>query len=606
MDLRAYIEIVKRHKWLIVQATVAVALVAGLLTALRTPTYTATARVLLRPNDPSEQLQPTQSRQQVDPDRFASAQVDIAASRAVAKAAGAAIQVSDVETLLKHVSVHQSSQNDIIGISGKDIDAVHARDIANAFAHAYIDNRREFAVANLKQAADEIQTKLRDLQTRLGALDARIGDGGLQPGATAGVTGVTDPNASNAPQQSSQPDALNADLGGAATSKETLKAARYAAAVQYEQLFSQQQQIQVDISLKRGEAELIEEARTPTSPSSPGPKRNGLLGAFVGLLIGLGVAFLKEQLNDKVRTREEAQKLTDVPVIAELPAEAEGKDEDGGIPAFDRPSGAVAEAARSLRTSVGFLSLDVPIRKLVVTSPQPGDGKSFVAANLAVVYAQAGMRTVLVYADLRRPRVPAGLLRPGEGAQSVGFTGVLSQLADLAKDQAPNQIDRIPDTPAPRAVAWWEALSETTTSAVEVLTEEERRAALVARRRKIVESALVPTAVPNLAVLPSGATPPNPAELLGSTLSEELLGELAAMSDIVIIDTPPLMAVADPAILAEKSDGVLLVAALGETARDALTRGKTVLDNAKARVLGVVLNKVEPGRSSYYYGYYHQ
>jgi capsular exopolysaccharide synthesis family protein len=135
-------------------------------------------------------------------------------------------------------------------------------------------------------------------------------------------------------------------------------------------------------------------------------------------------------------------------------------------------------------------------------------------------------------------------------------------------------------------------------------TEVERHEAVAIQRRRIIESALVPTAIPNLAVLPTGATPPNPAELLGSTLTDDLLGELSAMSDIVIIDTPPLMAVADPAILAEKSDGVLLVAAVGDTSRDALARGKAILVNAKARVLGVALNKVEAKQSSYYYGYY--
>jgi non-specific protein-tyrosine kinase len=603
-DLRASLDVLRRHSWLIFQTTIALAVAAALLTALRTPVYQATSRVLLRPNDPSEQIgdasNAARSAAATNLEQYSAAQADIVKSRPVAEAAAQDLNGNKnaADALLGQVSVNRSTLNNVLSISARDIAPAHARDVANAFAHAYIDNRKDVSVANLKQASDEIGTKLADLQTRIATLDSRIGDGGIQQG------GSSTPQAGRTRTQTSQPapptpqvdNSSIADLGGQPTTLESLKAARYAAAVQYEDLFSQQQQIQVNITLQRGGAEMISEARTPGAPSSPGPVRNGILGGIVGFLLGIGLAFLRERLNTKLRSREEAERITGLATLAELPVDPDSLDGRHKVPALAHTESAVAEAVRSLRVSIGFSALDTPLRRLVVTSPQPQDGKSFVAANLAVVYATAGYRTILVQADLRRPAPPEPMLGTPDHTRSMGLTGVLAAMAQLdARHGNGHGDDPIPLAPQPQSTA--RGASATIRQALSrVSTREDLRRA--------IESELLPTVEANLQVLPAGLKPPNPAEVLGSPLTDELLRQLTSMVDMVIIDTPPVLAVADPVILAKKADAVILVASVGKTERHNLERAKTTLDASHARLLGITLNRIKKHGSYYYSGYY--
>jgi non-specific protein-tyrosine kinase len=204
------------------------------------------------------------------------------------------------------------------------------------------------------------------------------------------------------------------------------------------------------------------------------------------------------------------------------------------------PRSPIAEAYRSLRTNLSFVRPDEPLHTLLVTSPAPDADKAEVAANLAVVSAQAELRVILVDADLRRPAQHArfGL----DNAQ--GLTNAL--VADL------------PDGPP-----------------------------------------LQPTALPGLFVLTSGPLPPNPAELLASRRMRALLADLATRADLVIIDAPPLVAVSDAAVLAPLVDGVLLVLAAGRSRRDHAAQARETLATVGATLLGVVLTEVEPDNAAY-------
>ena len=530
MELRGYLEILRRGRLLIVAATLIVAVVAGVTSSLRTPMYTASAQVLLRPNDPSEQIAQTNqaSRQSVDADRYLAAQLDIIESRAVATAAAEEIKGASAKDLLAQVNASQAGATDIVSISARDASAARAAKVANAFAGAYIENRRVTAVAGLQKASDEIATKLTELENRIAELDSKI----------------------------------ESDKKG--TNAEALSAARYAAAVQYQSLYSRQQELLVNKTLKKGEAELIAEAEVPTSPSSPKPKRDGALGGIVGLLVGLGIAFLREQLDDRIHGREDAEAATNLTVLAELPADEEAAKRPTEVAAHERPSGLLAEAARGLRTSLTFLGVDEPLRRIVVTSSGPGEGKSFVAANLAAVYAQAGLKTVLVSADLRKPRLDTLFpnITPGPGLSEV--------IAGMT-------------TPAPSSNGHGPATPDTTALA----------------------KALRSTHIDGLSILPAGKTPPNPAELLGSKRAAELLEALSGLADVVIIDTPPVLPVTDAAVLAPNVDGVVLVASAGETHRGALNRAATTLAATRARLLGVIVNKTDIEGGSTYYGRYY-
>ena len=210
------------------------------------------------------------------------------------------------------------------------------------------------------------------------------------------------------------------------------------------------------------------------------------------------------------------------------------------------PMGAASEAFRVLRTNLQFMGLDKPLKSILVTSATPGEGKSTVSSNLAVAFAQTGAKVCLVDADLRRPMV----------AKLFGIDN-------------------------------WAGLTS----------------ALIGQAG--IDGSLRTTDVQGLTVLTSGPIPPNPSELLGSGRMSRLLEELEQRFDMVLVDTPPVLAVTDAAVLAPKAGGVLLVTRAGQVARQQVVRAKEALEAVKANVLGVVLDGVQTeGRDGYYYYYY--
>lgn len=585
MELRQYLDILKRRKWMIVQATVIVAVAAYLFASMKTPMYQSSARILLRPNDAAEQLYPGYSVEVFsDPDRYVSGQLDIIQSEAVARLAAEELPGNtDPQALLAEVSAGQGGLTDVVDITGHSIDPVRARDVANAFARGYIENRRQYAVAGLQKAIDEIDAKLVELEQTIADYDARIGDGGLPVGTTATATPPGPEGSGIEPPEAPElegPTGTGLDSGAVPTNDQALKAGRYAAATQYQSLFFRRQELAVDISLKRGNAELIAEAKTPGTPVSPKPMRDGTLGAFVGLLLGVGFAFLREQLDDRIRSRDDAEQSTGLPVLAELPQSEQAA--ITGIPAaIASPQGLLAESVRSLRTSLAFLGVDKPIKRVLVTSPGPGDGKSTVAANLAAVYAQAGQTTVLISGDMRRPTVERIFgVEPGARGLSEVLAGV-----EAPRPSTTNGATNGTNGHGHGHGGPFHPVRS---------TSEEGRALI-----SLDEDG-------NLFLLAAGRTPPNPSELLASDRMAELLDKLDRFADVIIIDTPPLLAVTDAAAVASKVDAVLLVTALGETHRGAARRAQQLILGSSADFFGLVLNKVDASSDGYYgyYGYY--
>jgi Mrp family chromosome partitioning ATPase/capsular polysaccharide biosynthesis protein len=568
LELRQYLDILKRHKWFIIEAVVVVGMAAGILSSLRTPVYKATARVLLTPNDPTQQLNPTIGNGVVgnDPDRYVAGQVSIAQSERVAAEAAKSLPGLSVPEIEGMVSVGQGGQSNVLNISATHTDPDQARDVADAMAKGYIENRRLAAVSGLQGAADDIEAKLGPLQAQIGLLDTQIGTGSTTPGATSQLLSPVNPGSTSAPSQPAAPISPTPGIGGAPTTQEALKAARYAAAVQYETLYSRQQELLVDISLKRGDAELIAEAKSPSIPISPRPKRDAALGVFVGLLLGAGVTLLREQLNDKVRTADEVEELTGLPLLAQLPYDDNAA--KSGAFVDQRPTSPLSEAVRSLRTSIQYQSVDQPVKVIVVTSALPGEGKSMVAANLAAAFAQADYRTILLSADLRRPSIN-GLF--GDLGKSPGLIGVMAPPHSLAAPTVNGHGNSRVDITAERATS----------------------------------AALLKTPIDGLLLLPSGPIPPNPAELLGSRRMTTMLADLSTIADIIVVDTPPLLPVTDAAVLATKCDTVVLVAAANETPRSALKRSTVILRGTGVRTIGVVLNKSVKSGNEYYYGQYY-
>ncbi|MGK9146711.1 polysaccharide biosynthesis tyrosine autokinase [Plantibacter flavus] len=292
---------------------------------------------------------------------------------------------------------------------------------------------------------------------------------------------------------------------------------------------------------------VVQEAAVPGAPIAPNTLQNLAVGILIGLALGVGTALLIEVLDTRLRGRTAIEKLSAVSILGTFHAEPAETNQLilGSTESYSRRS----ESYRQLRTHLQFATIDGGLRSLMVTSSVPGEGKSTTAANLALVLAEAGNSVLLVDADLRRPRQHEmfGL----EGA--VGLTTVLTG------------------------------------------------------RISLEDAAQTVNGAGSLAVLTSGELPPNPSELLGSAAMERALNEMERTFDIVIIDTPPLVNVSDPTAVSTLASGVLLVAAAdGRLHRDQLQQSLENLNFVKAKLLGIVLNRVELARSeqSYSYSYY--
>ena len=289
-------------------------------------------------------------------------------------------------------------------------------------------------------------------------------------------------------------------------------------------------------------ASVVDPAILPTSPESPKPVRNLGLAAILGLLLGLGLAVLRELLDTTVKNPADAAEASGSPVMAGINFDQHAVNQPL-VTTLDSHAPRV-EAFRVLRTNLQFIDVDEDSKVFVVSSSLPGEGKSTTATNLAITLAQAGQRVLLIDGDLRRPQVSAMLGLDG----SVGLTTVL--VGKIALEDA---VQEHPGT--------------------------------------------------GLEVLPSGAVPPNPAELLQSQAMRDLLEHTRKRFDITIIDAPPLLPVTDAALLSSQADGALMVVRHGRTSREQVRASRERLDAVDARALGVVLNMVPNKGRQYGYGY---
>ena len=284
-------------------------------------------------------------------------------------------------------------------------------------------------------------------------------------------------------------------------------------------------------------------ASIPEKPVVPRTARNIAIGFALGALLGIGLAVVRDALDNTVKERQILEEITGTGLVGSIPLDKDRRDQPAI--AFDNCNSAIAEAFRKLRTNLQFLAVDNPPRVIVLTSSMPSEGKSTTAINVALALAEGEHNVVLVDGDMRRPTLAKYLDLVG----SVGFSTVLSGQASL-------------------------------------------------------DEALQKTRFPGLTVLTSGAVPPNPSELLGSQSARSLLNELRARFDYVIVDSTPLLAVTDAAIVAAGADGVLLIARFGHTKRDHLAHAVGTLESVGAPLLGAVFTMMPTrGGSAYSYNY---
>ncbi|MCA9933259.1 MAG: polysaccharide biosynthesis tyrosine autokinase [Ardenticatenaceae bacterium] len=325
-----------------------------------------------------------------------------------------------------------------------------------------------------------------------------------------------------------------------------LETQRNEARLRYTEAFNELNDLQVSQIQESNNIQPIEPAALPTSPIRPRTMSNTLLAAAVGGMLALGIIFLIEYLDDTVKTPDQVMEDTGLSTLGAI-AFIKGEQPGDRIITHIRPRDPVSEAYRVLRTNLSFSAIDKELQDVLITSSSPGEGKSTTVANLAAVLAQAGKKVIVVDADLRRP--------------------VQHKIFGLPNNQG--------------------------------LTT-----ALLDQKTAVI-SHIQSTPIRGLQVMCSGPIPPNPAELLNSQRMSQVLAELREVADVIVYDTPPALTVADASILAPQVDGTMLVIDTGNTRRDTFIQAVQRLQKTSSNMFGVVMNRLRPGRSGYYYDYYY-
>ncbi|HEY7456604.1 MAG TPA: polysaccharide biosynthesis tyrosine autokinase [Solirubrobacterales bacterium] len=414
---------------------------------------------------------------QVDPERAAATNLELVSLDQVA--ARTADELPDTglsaTEIADSVSVSPAGESDLVEVEATDRDPETAATIANEFAREFIAFRRD---AN----RDKVLREQRLVEARLNELS---------------------------PSEQDSPEA--------------------------EALEDRKRDLAVNATLQTGEAQLVQPALAPSSPSSPKTTRNVALGILLGLVLGISLALLRDQLDRRLKTEEEAEGMFGLSVLASVPESRQiGGEDDATL------RGEEAEAFRMLRANLRYFSVNGELNSILITSPASEDGKTMVAWNLALTEAHAGKRILYVEADLRRPTLADHLELERETGLGLVLAGSLEASDAIQRSHG---VD----------------------------------------------------------VLPAGPLPPNPAELLDSKRTEELLEWAEAEYDRVVVDTPPAAVVADALPLIRRVDRMLVVIRLGHTPRDSAKRLREQLAHIEAPVIGIVVNGAAQKSDDSYY-----
>jgi non-specific protein-tyrosine kinase len=309
-------------------------------------------------------------------------------------------------------------------------------------------------------------------------------------------------------------------------------------------------------------------ATPPTEPIEPQPLRAGVLGLAVGLFAGIGLAFLLEQFDTRLRRPDEIANVVRTPVLGRVPRIRRKLLDESVVVTLHHPDGYVAEAFRVVRTNVDFMVADKGIRSIVMTSALQGEGKSVATANLAVAMALAGKKVVLVDADLRRPRQHK-------------FFGVDSR---VGVSTVATGATKLPDA----------------LQAVELVPQSDKGS------KDFTAWARGTDTMSRFYVLPAGPIPPNPGEIVSSRRFQAMLDTLEEKADVVLIDSPAMLAVGDTAAIAATADGLIYLVDIGVLRRPQLASAADQLHKLPCALLGIVV-RMESGRvhGSYYQPYYY-
>lgn len=516
VSLRHYVEILWRRKWTVIVTMILVTGIITLVSFLQPTSYTGVARILVENPSSTLNVATGANLDNATPD---DREIQTLASFVVTPEVGARALATlgwkgTPQDYADKIMVEPDIAANVISVVAAQPTADAASKLANAYAQGFVAWRRESQLATVKEALDLVETQLAN----------------ATPGSLTAQT-----------------------------------------------LQERQRQLDVILALTTGGLQVGEAAQPPLAPSSPRPKRNAALALAAGLLLGVGLAFLRESLDVNLHSADEVGALTTLPLIATIPEFRRDERSPKTLVTLDDPRGPAAEAYRFLRTNLDFVNFNHDQRIVMVTSPLPSQGKSTTVANLAIALLRAGKRVALVEGDLRRP----SLHQFFKITNTRGVSSVVSGATPL--DEAA-QVLTFHDS----------ALSVTTPgvggavrhSSVDGVTDDGDL---------------------KLLLLPSGPLPPNPGEIVTSQQLADILTTLKKDADYVLVDVPPMFAVGDAAAMAALVDGIIVVLRLEQTTADTVKNVEEFFTRVPAKALGIVVTGVPrsgKGRYSRYQEYY--
>ncbi len=512
IDLRRYAEVLWRWKWLLV---IGVALAAGaafVTSRLQTPVYEASTTLLI---NQAPDAQTSDYTAILTSERLARTYAQMISNRTILEQTLDRSGLSyEVEEFAEAVEVALVRDTQLIEVRVENTSPRLAANLANALVEVFVELSDTLQAERYAASKASLQARLSELEAQIAETEARIEDIGD-------------------PEQQSERIRLEGQLTQYRSS--------------YSSLLQSFEELRLAEAQSISNVVQIDPAVAPDEPVRPRTLLNTALAAVVGGMLAVGGVFLIEALDDTIKSPEQVESALGLPVLGTI-ARIEQNHSDGKPIVALEPRSPIAEAFRTLRTNIQFAGVDGRIRTLLITSAGPEEGKSSVCANLGTVMADGGCSTIILEADLRRPRMHRllGL------SQRQGLTDLYVQ--DLLS----------------------------------------------------LDGALQDTEIAGLRAISSGELPPNPAELLGSARMGGILEGLLREADLVILDSSPAAVVTDPVVLSGKVDAVLLVVEPGRTELAAAQHAVTALRRAGARLIGVVLNNIPLKRLGYYGSYRYQ
>jgi non-specific protein-tyrosine kinase len=500
--IRDYLALFWRWAWLIVLAGVLAGAASFVVSMRMDPVYQAKSTVLITDSSVTKS---TDYSSLMASERLTRTYSEMMTSQTVLAEVSQLLGLNiPLTELAKMITVAPLRDTQLIELSVKSTDPEQAARIANSLVGVFTDQVQGIQSSRYTQSKTSLQNQLTDMERQIQLFNEQLDEAADQ----------------------AERERLDSKLS------------------QYQQIYSNLlmsfEQVRLAEAQSSSSIAQIEPASVPLMPVSPNVLRNTVLAVAVGMMLAAGGLVAREALDDTIKSPRDIQRLFNLPVLGVI---SRYTIPDAYLITDYQPRSPVSEAYRMLRTNIQFANIEQPVQSLLVTSAEPLEGKTTIAANLAVVNAQNGRDVTLIDCDLRRPTIHRRFRLPNQKGFSTLFISTLDALDDI------------------------------------------RQA----------------TSIPHLSILTTGPLPPNPAELIASRRMGEILKRIQARGDMIIIDTPPTLAVTDASILAPVMDGIVLVMTPGVTKRMAARQMVEQLSRVGGKILGVVFNNFNENRASYNY-----